>query len=62
MRTKKKSRQVALRVTREARLILDLLAAHLTIRRSKRTTLTDVMEEAILEKAAKEGVHLNGRA
>ncbi len=47
---------ISLRVTPEVRRMIEQLAAVLTIRRGKRHTITDVMEESIRMLARKEKV------
>jgi hypothetical protein len=47
---------LSLRTSPAVRRLVELLAAHLTIARGGRVTMTDVLEEAIREKAKKEGV------
>jgi hypothetical protein len=47
---------LSLRTSPEVRRLVELLTAHLTIERDCRVTMTDVLEEAIREKAKREGV------
>ncbi len=58
MRRSREPRQQTLsfKVTAEVRRVVELLAARLTESRGQRYTLTDVVEEALREKAKREKV------
>ena len=47
---------VSMRATDEMRMLMEALAVRLTEKRQERTTLTDVMEEALRLLAKREGV------
>jgi hypothetical protein len=47
---------LSLRVSKEVRAVVDVLAGRLTVKRKRQVTLTDVLMEAIEAKARREGV------
>lgn len=47
---------LSLRISPRQRAAVDTIAGTLTVKRSKFTSLTDVLLEALADKAAKEGV------